>query len=63
MENFTLEQMMEAIKYGFEYHRDSMNDNIDVPDGNKVQWVLGKYIPPEKWKEFIDSWESRKKQE
>lgn len=43
---FTLEQMREAIKYGFTYHRDSMNDDIDVPDGNKLQWIIGKYIPP-----------------
>lgn len=52
--SFTLEQMLEAITYGFQYHRDSMHDNQDVPNGNKLQWILGKYIDPLKHKEYID---------
>lgn len=51
---FTLKQMLEAITYGFEYHRDSMNDNVDVPNGNKLQWIVGKYVPPIQQKEFIE---------
>lgn len=38
--SYTLNDMLEAIKYGFEYHRDSMNDEIDVPLGNKLQWMI-----------------------
>jgi len=52
-QSFTLEQMIEAITYGFEYHRDSMHNNQDVPNGNKLQWILGKYMPPEKHEDFI----------
>lgn len=36
---FSLEDILLAITYGFEYHRDSQNDNIDVPKGNKLQWL------------------------
>lgn len=31
--------MMKAVTYGFRYHINSMNDGIDVPDGNKLQWI------------------------
>lgn len=37
--NWKLDDILNAIKYGFEYHRDSMNDEIDVPLGNKLQWL------------------------
>ncbi len=36
---FTLEDISNAITYGFTYHRDSMNDGMDVPMGNKLQWL------------------------
>ena len=56
---FTIEQMLEAISYGFSYHRDSQNDNIDVPVGNKIQWMLGTYITPGNWGQFIDQLEKQ----
>lgn len=31
--------MMKSITYGFKYHINSMNDGIDVPNGNKLQWI------------------------
>jgi len=37
--NHDNEIILDAITYGFSYHRDSMNDNIDVPEGNKLQWL------------------------
>ncbi len=36
---FNIKDILEAIKHGFEYHRDSQNDGIDVPKGNKLQWL------------------------
>ncbi len=33
-------EILQAITYGFEYHRDSMNNDIDVPLGNKLQWLM-----------------------
>jgi len=37
---YTIKDALEFMKYGFEYHRDSMNDNIDVPNGNKLQHLV-----------------------
>lgn len=36
---FDEKDMMAAIKYGFECHRDIQHNNIDVPKGNKLQWI------------------------
>ncbi len=52
---FTLAQMLEAIKYGFEYHRDSMNDGQDVPEGNKLQWLLSKFVSVEDHAKWIEA--------
>lgn len=58
---FTLEQMLEAIQYGFTYHRDSMNDDKEVPDGNKVQWIIGKYVPVEEQHNWLEKfWKNKK---
>ncbi len=53
---WTTEQVLQAIKYGFEYHRDSMNDNVDVPEGNKLQWLLGTFISPEEHGEWLEEY-------
>ena len=45
--------MLEAIDQGFEYHRDSMHDNEAVPLGNKLQWIIGKYLDPLEHESFI----------
>lgn len=37
---FSNEDMQNAITYGFIYHRDSMNNDKDVPLGNKLQWLI-----------------------
>ena len=37
---FSKEDILNAITYGFTYHRYSMNDNKDVPMGNKLQWLM-----------------------
>lgn len=61
--SWTTEQMLQAIKYGFEYHRDSMNDGVDVPEGNKLQWLIGSYISVDKHKEFLDKYSFNKNRE
>lgn len=52
---WTTEQILNAIKYGFEYFRDSTHDDTDVPKGNKLQYLL-QFIDPLKHKETIDNW-------
>jgi hypothetical protein len=37
--NWKLDDIINAVKYGFEYHRDSMNDGENVPLGNTLQWL------------------------
>lgn len=59
--NCSIEQLLEAITYGFTYHRDSQNDNIDVPEGNKLQWFIGKFIEPMHQKEWLDNYKNNKK--
>lgn len=51
---FTVSDMCAAMTYGFEYHRDSQNDDVDVPKGNKLQWLVWKYgiDPEDSLKEF-----------
>ena len=39
---FSENDMMDAIEYGFKYFRDSQNNGIDVPKGNKLQWLLNR---------------------
>lgn len=57
---WTTTQLLEAIDYGFNYHRDSMNDDVAVPVGNKLQWLIGKFIKPEKQKEWLDNYNKQK---
>ena len=52
---FNKEDILNAITYGFTYHRDSMNDNKDVPLGNKLQWLVYYVtLTDEGKKEYID---------
>lgn len=49
--DYSLDDILDAIKYGFEYHRDAQNNGIDVPLGNKLQWLMGRkelvFVPNE----------------
>ena len=38
--NYTLEDIIEAVQYGFDYRVDSMNDGKHVPLGNTLQWLM-----------------------
>lgn len=38
--NYTLDDIIEAVQYGFDYRADSMNDGKHVPLGNTLQWLM-----------------------
>jgi len=38
---YSLEDILKAAQYGFEYHRDSQNNDVNVPVGNVLQWLMG----------------------
>lgn len=48
---FSLEDIIDAVQYGFDYRVDSMNDGISVPVGNTLQWLMAKkklrHVPDE----------------
>ena len=37
---FTLEDILDAVQYGFDYRVDSMNDGKSVPVGNTLQHLM-----------------------
>lgn len=39
---YTLEDIIDAVQYGFEYREESQNDGDKVPTGNILQWLMGK---------------------
>lgn len=51
---YTLEDIIDAVQYGFDYRVNSQNDGKSVPLGNVLQWLMSKkellHIP----KEFKD---------
>lgn len=51
---YTLEDIVDAVQYGFDYRVNSQNDGKSVPLGNVLQWLMSKkellHIP----KEFKD---------
>jgi len=48
---YTLDDMIEAVQYGFMYREESMHDGISVPVGNILQWIMSRKnlseVPPE----------------
>ena len=51
---FSEADMMDAIEYGFKYFRDSQNNGIDVPKGNKLQWLLNRKSLPKTFEVEIE---------
>jgi hypothetical protein len=51
---FTLEDILDAVQYGFDYRVEAMNDGVSVPDGNVLQWLMNKKGLVELPQEFID---------
>lgn len=52
---YTLQDIIDAVQYGFDYRGESQNDGKKVPAGNVLQWLMGKkeliWVPDE-FKEF-----------
>ena len=48
---YTLEDIIDAVQYGFDYRVNSQNDGKSVPLGNVLQWLMSKkglhHIPKE----------------
>ncbi len=40
--SYTLQDIMDAVQYGFNYRTESQNDGIKVPSGNVLQWLMFK---------------------
>lgn len=53
--DFTVEEMIKAIEYGFWYAENSQHSG-NIPVGNSLQWIMGnrKLLDiPEEWKNFL----------
>lgn len=54
---FTLEDILDAVQYGFDYRVESMNDGKSVPIGNTLQhlmWRKELKEVPEEFKKLIE---------
>jgi hypothetical protein len=51
---YTLQDIIDAVQYGFEYRAESQNDGIKVPTGNVLQWLMYQKGLNEVPKEFRD---------
>ena len=40
--DFTLQDIVDAVQYGFDYRVESQNDGKKVPTGNVLQWLMAK---------------------
>ena len=57
---YTLQDIIDAVQYGFNYKTESQNDGVAVPLGNVLQWVMGKkklLIVPKEFKDAITNQE------
>ena len=54
---YTLQDIIDAVQYGFDYRVESQNDGKKVPLGNTLQWLMAKkdlVNVPEEFKERMD---------
>ena len=49
---YTTQDIINAVQYGFEYRENSQHDNVSVPVGNILQWIMYKKNLLEIPKEF-----------
>lgn len=40
--NYTTQDILDAVQYGFDYRSEAQNDNVKVPIGNVLQWIMYK---------------------
>ena len=59
MEKYSLEDIIEAVQYGFDYREESMNDGKHVPLGNTLQWLMHRKGFIEVPQEFKDKLKNR----
>ena len=60
---YTLNDIIDAVQYGFDYREDSQNDGVSVPIGNTLQWLMNKKGLVELPQEFKDIKNERIKNE
>lgn len=60
MEKYNLEDIIEAVQYGFDYRIDSMNDGKHVPLGNTLQRLMTRKKLKEVPEEFVEKLKNRK---
>lgn len=51
---FSLEDVVDAVQYGFEYSLNSQHDGNGVPIGNTLQWLMAKKDLLEVPEEFVN---------
>ncbi len=39
---YTLQDIIDAVQYGFDYRIEAQNDGKSVPSGNVLQWLMAK---------------------
>lgn len=55
---YTLQDIIDAVQYGFDYRAKSQNDGERVPLGNTLQWLMSKknlMEVPEDFKQLKDT--------
>lgn len=55
---YDINDVLDAVQYGFKYAIESQNDGESVPIGNILQWLMYKKnltTVPESWKELKES--------
>lgn len=53
--HWTLQDIIDSVQYGFDYRDISQNNGKNVPNGNVLQWLMGKkklIDLPEEFKKF-----------
>lgn len=53
---YTLQDIIDAVQYGFEYRAESQNDGIKVPIGNVLQWLMyqkGLIEVPQEFRDYM----------
>jgi hypothetical protein len=50
---YTLQDIIDVVQYGFDYRENAMHDGVSVPDGNVLQWLMGKKNLSKLPEEFI----------
>ena len=61
---YTLEDIIDAVQYGFDYKTESQNNGQNVPIGNTLQWLMSKknlIKVPQEFKDIKEKYEAYRK--